>query len=429
MHIAIITAGGAGMFCGSCMHDNTWAKALMAQGCEVSLIPTYTPIRVDETDASLDRVFFGGINVYLSGKYGWWNRIPKFMTKWLDHPAVIRRATAGAVSNDAHDLGSLTLSMLEGEHGPHLAAIDELANFLAKDLKPDVVIFSNALLAGAVARIKESFTGPVICILQGDDVFLDALIPQYRDPVMKLLSEKAPQFDGFLTHSEFYRDYMANYIGLSVDQFRVIPLGINLDGHDGTPQSESARPLTIGYFARMAPEKGLHHLTEAFAILKKQLPDAKLKLGGFMPAQHQDYFNGALAPLNAYQSDIDHIGSPATFAEKVEFYKSVDVLSVPTEFLEPKGIYVLEAMANGVPVVQPAHGAFPEVIARTGGGILTSPRTPRDLATALERLNDPVERHSLSQSAWTNVREHYNLETMAKKTIEHLEEWLSNSKR
>ncbi|MFT5325958.1 MAG: hypothetical protein ACI8P0_003832, partial [Planctomycetaceae bacterium] len=50
MHVAIITAGGAGMFCGSCMHDNTWARALRDAGHDVILIPTYTPIRVDEED-------------------------------------------------------------------------------------------------------------------------------------------------------------------------------------------------------------------------------------------------------------------------------------------------------------------------------------------------------------------------------------------
>ena len=58
MHIAIITAGGAGMFCGSCMHDNSWAKGLLAAGVEVSLLPMYTPIRVDEEDQTSTPVFF-----------------------------------------------------------------------------------------------------------------------------------------------------------------------------------------------------------------------------------------------------------------------------------------------------------------------------------------------------------------------------------
>ncbi len=65
MHIAIVTAGGAGMFCGSCMHDNTWARSLKKLGTQVTLLPTYTPLTLDEHDESTRPVFLGGINVYL----------------------------------------------------------------------------------------------------------------------------------------------------------------------------------------------------------------------------------------------------------------------------------------------------------------------------------------------------------------------------
>ena len=132
MHIAIVTAGGAGMFCGSCMHDNTWAKALRAAGVEVSLIPLYTPIRVDEEDQTSSPVFFGGINTYLNDHFSLWRRIPRFMTRWLDSPAMIDRATRGAISNDATELGSMAVSMLRGEEGPHRRAGEELAEFVAR---------------------------------------------------------------------------------------------------------------------------------------------------------------------------------------------------------------------------------------------------------------------------------------------------------
>ena len=57
MKIAYIAAGAAGMYCGTCIHDNTLAAALQRTGHDVALIPTYTPIRTDETDVSIDRVF------------------------------------------------------------------------------------------------------------------------------------------------------------------------------------------------------------------------------------------------------------------------------------------------------------------------------------------------------------------------------------
>ncbi|MCB0293491.1 MAG: glycosyltransferase family 1 protein, partial [Calditrichaeota bacterium] len=65
LKIAYIAAGAAGMYCGSCARDNALATALIRKGHEVALIPTYTPLRTDEPGASIDRVFFNGINVYL----------------------------------------------------------------------------------------------------------------------------------------------------------------------------------------------------------------------------------------------------------------------------------------------------------------------------------------------------------------------------
>ena len=70
MRLAYIAAGAGGMYCGSCMHDNTLAAALMRRGVDVALIPTYTPLRTDEESVSLDRVFYGGINVFLQEKLG-----------------------------------------------------------------------------------------------------------------------------------------------------------------------------------------------------------------------------------------------------------------------------------------------------------------------------------------------------------------------
>ena len=334
------------MFCGSCMHDNTWARSLMDAGEEVSLIPTYTPIRVDEQNESLEKVFFGGINVYLNQKVPGWRYLPRFLTHWLDHPRVISWATRRSVSNDASQLGTLTLSMVRGELGPHRAAIRELDAYISEHLKPDVVIFSNALLVGAVHELKERFSGPIYCVLQGDDVFLDSLDPKYRSQVIKLISERAQAFDGFLTHSHFYKEYMADYLNLPPDKFSVIPLGIDLTDHDGQPTLRNNPELTIGYFARIAPEKGLHHLVDAFAILKESLPEAKLKIGGFLGPQHQSYFQESLQRAAKYSGDITYIGSPETHQEKIAFLKSIDVLSVPTEFLEPKGLYVLEALGQ-----------------------------------------------------------------------------------
>src|ERR1700704_2703386 len=116
MRIAYITAGGAGMFCGSCMRDNTLVAELQRQGHDALLIPTYTPIRTDEDDVSQSRVFFGGINVFLQQKSAFFRHTPWFLDRFLDFPGLLRWVSRFAVKTHAAQLGELTLSMLKGEH-------------------------------------------------------------------------------------------------------------------------------------------------------------------------------------------------------------------------------------------------------------------------------------------------------------------------
>lgn len=416
----MITAGGAGMFCGSCMHDNTWARALLDAGVEVSLLPTYTPIRVDERDVSEAHVFLGGVNLYLEHRWRLWRRLPRFLTRVLDHPRLLKLISRLSVSNDAAELGDLTLDMLAGENGPMAREVDELVEHIAGRLRPDVVIFSNALLVGALRRLKERFRGRVYCTLQGDDVFTEGLPDSHRQRVLDAMSERAQDFDGFFTHTEFYRDHMAAYLRLPAERFHVIPLGIDFAGHDGLPKrAAGSRPLTIGYFARVAPEKGLHHLVEAALLLHERRPgEFVVRAGGYLNPQHRRYFADVQRRAERLGDGFRYVGSPGTLAEKVAFYKSLDVLSVPTDFLEPKGLYVLEALANGVPVVQPSHGAFPEIIEATGGGLLVEPRNPAALAEGLTRcLERPEERSAYAVRGHQQVRNRFGLDAMAAATL------------
>ena len=406
------------MFCGSCMHDNTWARALMARGAEVSLIPTYTPIRVDEENVSDSRVFFGGINVYLASQWRWWRAVPGFLKHWLDHPAIIRWATSKAVSNDAKQLGQLTLDMLAGESGPQRDQVEELARFIGEQLKPDIVVFSNALLAGSVRRIKQLFAGPVLCVLQGDDIFLDSLPDSHRESVLQALRNRARDFDGFITHSRYYAEQMAAELSIPLDRFHQLPLGIDLTGHDGQPRPASD-PFTIGYFARLCPEKGLHLLVEAFALLNAKYPRTRLRVGGYLGDRDRNYFDRVRSQATRLGSAFEFIGSPASQTEKVEFLKSLDVLSVPTVYREPKGLSILEALANGVPVVQPAHGAFPELIKTTQGGLLFEPGNLDDLVAKWESLLlNPDKRMRLAVTGWERVHEAFSPDVMAEQSLQ-----------
>jgi glycosyltransferase involved in cell wall biosynthesis len=421
MHIAIVTAGGAGMFCGSCMHDNTWARSLKKEGARVTLLPTYTPLRLDEQNESSPPVFLGGINIYLDFRARFWRALPRALTRWLDRPAVIRLATRFAVSTNPKQLGELTLAMLAGESGPQSREIDELISFLTDSLRPDTVCFSNAMLVGTVRSLRRKFSGPIYCILQGDDIFLEDLHEPYRTQALAAIRERARDFDGFFVHSAYYRDFMASYLEVPHEKFHIVPLGIDLAGHDGTPSERKSDHFQVGYFARICPEKGLHQLVEGFRLLHKRHPNTRLRAAGYLGPRDKAYFDKTCREARDLGTAFEYAGSPATHEEKVAFLKSLDVLSVPTVYREPKGLYVLEAMANGVPVVQPRHGAFPEMLEATGGGLLVEPGDPQDLARALEELmKDPAGRMQLAHGGRQAVRTQYDDATMARRTMEIL---------
>ena len=420
MHVAILTAGGAGMYCGSCLQDNALARAWHAAGREVSLIPAYTPLTLDTADESLNgpgggRVFLGGVNLYLQHKSRLWRRLPAWLTGLTDSRAVLKLSSKLGVSNDAADLGPLTVDLLRGEHGPQKAGIDELVGWIADGLKPDAVLFSNALLVGPLRELRRRFDGPVWCVLQGDDIFLDGLREPHRSAALAMISDRAADFTGFFAHSEYYADFMADYLALPREKFRALPLLLDPAGWPDSPPpprgggGSGDRPadFTVGSFARVCPEKGLHVLVEAVRLLRGRRPDVHWKLlaGGYLGPRDKKYFAGIKKATAGWAGGFEYAGAPDDLAAKRAIYERFDVLSVPTVYREPKGLPVLEAWACGVPCVQPAHGAFPELVNSTGGGLLFDPGDPADLADRIEQLrDDPDRRRELGAAGFAGVR-------------------------
>ena len=421
MRIAYITAGAAGMFCGSCMHDNTLVAELQRQGHDALLIPTYTPIRTDEDDVSQLRVFFGGINVYLQEKFFLFRYTPRFFDRLLDANWLLRWVSRFAVKTQAQQLGDLTISMLQGELGHQAKELDKLVDWLENYVRPEIINLTNVILSGMVHRLRERVKVPVLGSLQGDDIFLEMLPEPHRAKAIELISQHCRQMQGFIATSRYYADFMSEYLRIPRDKIDVVYPGLNLTGHGQTPIVVSDKPFTIGYFARICPEKGLHHLIDAFCLLK-QMPNTRpcrLRVSGWLGANNRAYFEQQKVKLEQAKllGDFEHVESPS-HESKVRFLQSLDVLSVPTTYHEPKGLYVLEAWANGVPVVQPRHGSFPELIEATGGGLLVRPDDPAALAQALRQLLDqPDERRRMGRSGHDAVRQGFDAATMARATL------------
>jgi glycosyltransferase involved in cell wall biosynthesis len=421
MRILQITAGAGGMYCGSCLRDNALATEMMARGHDVSLLPVYTPTLTDEPNVSDEHVFFGGISVYLEQKYPIFRRTPAILDKLWDSAPVLRMAAGRGVSVDPKDLGELTVSTLRGEDGFQAKEVRKLVEYVARQPPFDVVIVPMSLLLGLAPPLKRALARPVVCTLQGDDLFLEGLGEPYRSESKAIIAKHAPIVDAFVATSDYYSDFMAGYLGLPREKIHTVPLGISLEGHDATPRPRRD-PFTLGYFARIAPEKGLHQLAEAYRVLRRErgLPPSRLEAAGYIAPEHQAYLAGIEAKLREwglheefrYRGAVDRPG-------KLAFLRSVDVLSVPSPYAEPKGLYLLEAMANGVPVVAPRHGAFPEMVAKTGGGVLFEPNDVESLANEVMKLQrDPVRAAELGRSGAAGVRRHYTAAHMAQRALE-----------
>ncbi|MDB5310394.1 MAG: hexosyltransferase [Gemmataceae bacterium] len=416
------------MYCGSCMRDNTLVAALRRLGHDALLIPTYTPIRTDEADVSEGRVFFGGINVYLQQKSRLFRYTPWLFDRLLDVPRLLRWVSRFAARTKYSEMGEMTVSMLQGRDGKQRKEVAKLIRWLASDVKPEVVVFSNALLSGVIPEVKRALGVPVVVTLQGDDIFLDALPETYRRTAAELIRKNGTAVDGYICTSRYYADYMAGYLGVPREKMHVVYPGLNLAGHGGDRAVRRGTPLVIGYFARICPEKGFQNVVDAFIELRK-MPDApacRLRASGWLGENNRPFFEDQRAKLKmaGLADEFEYVESPG-HADKVRFFQSIDVLAVPTTYKEPKGLYVLEAWANGVPVVKPRHGAFPELIESTGAGLLVPPDDPTALAAGLRQmLEDHDFRERAGRAGAAAVRERFTADVMARETVAVLESFV-----
>jgi glycosyltransferase involved in cell wall biosynthesis len=423
MRILSFTGGAGAMYCGSCLRDNALAAELLRRGHDLLLTPVYTPTRTDERNVSDRHVFFGGISVYLEQHAPLFRYTPRILDRLWDSPWALRLATKRQISVNPRRLGEVTVSMLRGERGFQRKEVGKLLDWLRREPRFDVVSLPYALLIGLAEPLRRALKVPVCCTLQGEDLFLDGLGEPYRSESLNLIREAAAHVDAFLAVSQYYADYMPKYLRIPASKVRVAPLGINLEGYAPRRAERSADRFTIGFFARVAPEKGLHVLAEAYRRMRAMSAAGKTRLvaAGYLAPDHRAYLNGiarqmelaGLASEFEYHGEVDRAG-------KIAFLQGLDVMSVPATYDEPKGMFLFEAMALGVPVVQPRRGAFPEIIEKTAGGLLVEANDVDALARALHQLHDdPARRAALGTAGAAGVRAHYTVGQMAE-TVEQI---------
>lgn len=425
MKIIYIASGAANMYCGSCMHDNALAAALKAAGEDVSLFPLYTPMRLDEESVGEPQIFYGGIKAYL---------LQKYPHPFLGRDLLLRVAGSQALLRlmPRFDIGSavdpeanaeMTISILKGEQGNQRELLQELVSWIKSTYQPDIIHITNTLLIGVARAFKRSLQVPITCGLHGEDIFLEGMPQPYQDEALRLIHDRAQDVDRFLAISTYYADMFSKWVELDRSKVDVVWPGIALDDYRKlTREPSTSRPQTIGFLARFVPEKGLHLLVDAFIRLVRsgEFSNLRLLAGGYVSRAYDTYVNGMRKTIksNGLEDRIKLLGTLER-AEKLDFFKQIDVFSVPATYREPKGLSILEALASGVPVVQPDHGAYPEWVKATQGGLLHRPHDSIDLAQKLSFLLRNADlRKRMSGHAQQAAWEKFSSERMAAATLE-----------
>ena len=416
MRITFFIPGTGHFVCGSCLRDNALVSALERRGHDVDVIPLYLPlVPDDDAHPTNERVFMGGVNMYLQQKLPLARWLPAFLARRLDSPRLLRWLASKSDMTDAAGHARMLVSTLQGESGRQAGGLEQLIAWMRSVPPPDVLCLSNVMLIGLARRLKEAVDAPMLCTLQGEAPFLDAMPEPYRGQAWSTIADRAKDVDAFVPVSRYYADVCREKLGVDDAALHVVHNGIEIDGL--APAAPDPGGPVIGYLARMCPDKGLHTLIDAFAILKGEpgFEDLRLDVAGVMLGADRSYVGDLRTRLErAGIADAARFRPNIGRAEKVSFLASLSVLSVPATYGESFGLYVLEALACGVPVVQPRHGAFPELIEATGGGRLCEPDDPASLADGLrELLHNEAERAALGEQGRRRVAEHFTSDRMA----------------
>jgi glycosyltransferase involved in cell wall biosynthesis len=417
MKIAYVTPGhGLQFYCQNCFRDTALLQSLASLGHEVTKVPMYLPSGM-ETGANVAAtpVFYGAVNIYLKEKLPFYRHAPEWMERFLDSPALLNLAAKKSGSTRPTGLEEMTISMLEGEKGRQASELEHLIHHLRKEVAPDVVHLSNALLLGLSRRLKEDLGAGIVCSLQDENEWVDLMSREYQSKVWNLMADKSVDVDYFVTASQYYSDKAREKLRLPGDKIKVINGGIDLEGYEKSTLPFD--PPVIGYLCRMSEYFGLGILVDAFLELKKddRFRDIKLHLTGGYSSDDKPFLKELMKKIadHGFKDDVT-LFDDFCKSSRIAFLKSLTLLSVPVPEGEAFGAYQVEALAAGVPVVQPNVGCYPEFVEKTQGGLIYEPNTGEKLASAMASLlSDPDKLRKLGYQGRKTVLENFSIDQMA----------------
>jgi len=412
--INIVPGFGGTFYCGNCLRDSGFTMALRDTGHDAHTLPIYLPLKMnDENYEEGVPVFYGAISIYMRQNFSLFRNMPTWMDRFFNSPFMLRYAAKKAGSTRAEGLEDMTISMLKGHEGYQKEELSELIHYLKNHAKPDVVHLSNALLLGLAKKIKEEVGVPVVCSLQDEDVWIDAMRPSFRQGLWDLMSEKGKDVDAFVAVSKYFAGVMQK-MRIEHEKLHIVPIGIDAEKY--TPQKPNLTTPTLGYLSRLNEENGFELFVDAFILLKKNeaFKHVKLKVTGgstgddtrFIKKQKKKLEKAGILQDVAFTEEYEG-------ETKLTYFNDLTLLTVPVLKGEAFGLYLLEALSAGIPIVQPDLAAFPEIVSETGGGDVFSPNSPEALSQKwAEILEHPERLEKWSVDGRANVEEKYSMKKL-----------------
>jgi len=385
-------------------------------GLEAKAIPLYLPPKMGAGESGFDKnVFFGAISMYLREKVSFLRNMPAFFDKFFDSSIFLKLAArqAGATSTDGYE--ELTINMIEGDNAFRKAEVDRLVKYLVKDGNPDIIHLSNALILGIARQIKKRLNVKIVCSILNEDDWIDDMAEPFRSRAWKMVAREAVYVDSFITPSRYYKDLFIGKTGLRGENIHIVPLGFDAE-FDMDPKPVVSPPA-LGFFSRINYYNGFDKIVDAFLEIKKNdlIPGLTLNVCGGYTANDKSFISEQIKKIkSAGFAKSVRIYPEFQGNKKHEFFSNVNVISVPVNKYDGYGLYILEANSAGIPVVQPATGAFPEILEITGGGIVYSPDTLETLVLNLCKIfNDNDMLVKLGASGRKMVRLELSLSKMS----------------
>ncbi|MCU0461191.1 MAG: glycosyltransferase family 4 protein [Bacteroidales bacterium] len=415
--VYLITGSGGSFYCGNCYRDMLYVRAIRkVRGVIAKPIPLYLPPDKAYIREGFEKeVFFGAISMYLREKVRIFRNMPAFMDKLVDSNPLLKLAArqAGATRTEGYE--DLTLNMIEGDNAFRSHEVDRLVRYLLQDDKPDVIHLSNALILGLARQIKKRMDIKIVCSLLNEDDWIDDMAEPYQSKAWSIIAKEAVHVDDFITPSSYSKELFKKKTGLSGENVHVVPLGFDPENtiHDKTMPANPS----LGYFCRVNSHNGFDKLADAFLEIKSNnlVPDLSLHVCGGFTGDDKPFISDQIKKFRekGFQKSVriypEFLGN-----KKMEFFRNVNVISVPVRKYDGYGLYILEANGAGIPVVQPATGAFPEILGMTSGGIVYSPDNKEELVKSLVRLLiDPSMQKEFGDAGSKNVRSKLSLEKMS----------------